>query len=193
MRKSIILLLAILPLITNAQSKWGKEVWQAYMNSCVEKAKEGMSEDLAKSYCACTGRKLEGRYPDATKLGSIEKDEITELATICLEEVNGTGSSKTNNSSNSNSTGPKPPTPPGKTSSVKKELIGPTKWSQAGYDAFMGTCVDSAKESLGGEEAARKYCDCSASKLQAMYPDEAKVGNVAEAEINKIAEECLSN
>jgi hypothetical protein len=112
---------------------------------------------------------------------------------MCLEEVKATGSSQPHNPTNSHSPGPKPPPPPGKTSSVKKELIGPTKWSQAGYDAFMGTCVDSAKESLGGEEAARKYCDCSASKLQAMYPDEAKVGNVAEAEINKIAEECLSN
>ena len=55
----------------------------------------------------------------------------------------------------------------------------------------MGTCVDSAKEALGGEDAARKYCDCSASKLQVMYPDETKVNQVTEAEINKIAEECI--
>ena len=55
----------------------------------------------------------------------------------------------------------------------------------------MQTCVESAKETLGGEEAAKKYCDCSASKLQLKYPDETKV-TVTEAEINKIAEECLS-
>jgi ribosomal protein L11 len=193
MRKSIILLLTIFPLFSNAQSKWGKEVWEAYMNSCVETAKSGMSEDMAKSYCACTGRKLEGRYPDATKLGNIQSDEITELATICLEEINGTKNNKANNTGKSNNSGPKPPTPPGKTSTAKNELIGPTNWSQAGYDAFMGTCVDSAKDALGGEAAARKYCDCSASKLQVIYPDETKVGNVTEAEINKIAEECLGN
>lgn len=196
-KKTLFILLFSLPFLSNAQSKWGKEVWEAYMNSCVESAKESLNEELATSYCACTGVKLEKRYPDATKLSSLGQDEIMELAEICLAEVSGDGSTttKTNTNTTTKVDGPKPPTPPGKSSTTTattatKKLIGPTKWSKAGYDAFMETCVESAKESLGGETAAKEYCDCSAAKLQVKYPDENKV-TVTEAEINKIAEECL--
>lgn len=190
-KKIMVLILFSLPIISNAQSKWGKEVWGAYMNSCVESAKETFSEEKATEYCACTGVKLEQRHPDANELTSITQDEIVEVATLCLEEIDKKTSTKTNSNTNTKTDGPKPPTPPGKSTTTKTDgLIGPTKWSKSGYDAFMETCVDSAKESLGGEEAAKKYCDCSASKLQVKYPDENKV-TVTEAEINKIAEECL--
>jgi hypothetical protein len=184
--KISLIILLFIPVISNAQSKWGKEVWEAYMNSCIGSAKESFGLEKATSYCGCTGAKLEIRYPDATKLASLGEDEILEVATLCLEEID--------NATNTNTKveGPKPPTPPGKTTANKSNLTGATNWSKTGYDSFMKTCVDSAKESLGGEEAAKKYCDCSASKLQVKYPDETKV-NVTEAEINKIAEECLGN
>lgn len=186
-KKIMILIFLALPIFSNAQSKWGKEVWEAYMNSCVGSAKESLGEQKAKDYCACTGMKLENRHPDANELANISQDEIVEVATLCLEEDGKASSTKTETKVE----GPKPPTPPGKSATTKTNtLIGPTKWSKSGYDAFMETCVNSAKESLGGETAAKEYCDCSAAKLQVKYPDETKV-TVTEAEINKIAEECL--
>lgn len=187
-KKIIFLLLICFPILSNAQNRWGKEVWEAYMNSCVGSAKESLGEAKAKDYCACTGMKLEDRHPDANELGNISQDEIVEVATLCLEEDEKGTSTKTDTKTKVE--GPKPPTPPGKTATTKSNLIGPTKWSKSGYDSFMETCVSSAKESLGGETAAKEYCDCSAAKLQVKYPDETKV-TVTEAEINKIAEECL--
>jgi len=190
--KITLFFLLSLPFVSNAQSKWGKEVWDAYMNSCVESAKDAFGVEKATAYCGCTGVKLESRYPDATKLSSLGEEEINELATLCLNEIDNanTNDTKNNNNSSTKVVGPKPPTPPGKSTASNNSLTGATNWSKTGYDSFMKTCVDSAKESLGSEDAAKKYCDCSASKLQVKYPDETKV-TVTEAEINKIAAECL--
>jgi hypothetical protein len=187
--KIAILFSIVFTTISNAQSKWGKEVWDAYMNSCVEASKETFGLEKATTYCGCTGVKLEIRYPDANQLSVLGETEIMEIANICLEEDDNAKSNNTN--SITKSEGPKPPTPPGKSQFSKPNYTGATNWSKTGYDSFMETCVESAKESLGGEDAAKKYCDCSASKLQLKYPDETKV-TVTEAEINKIAEECLS-
>ena len=195
MNKSIkiaLLFSLVFTTISNAQSKWGKEVWDAYMNSCVESSQETFGKEKATAYCGCTGVKLEIKYPDANELSSLGEEEIMEIATLCLEEIDNAKSNNSNTNTNSitKAEGPKPPTPPGKSTATKNNLTGATNWSKTGYDSFMQTCVESAKESLGGEEAAKKYCDCSASKLQLKYPDETKV-TVTEAEINKIAEECL--
>lgn len=198
MKKIILFLLILTPAFSNAQKVWGKEIWDVYMNSCVETAKQGFSENDSYRYCACTASKLEKRYPNAADLSKLENDEMTELASLCLEETGilNSDNNSSNGSSSSNNNNNKA-TPPGKASAAasaanSSKYYGATNWSKTGYDTFMGTCVDSAKDALGGETEAKKYCDCSAYKLQQMYPDESTVGQVTQEEITKIAEQCLS-
>lgn len=198
MKKLALLFLISFPLFSNAQKVWGKEVWDIYVNSCVESAKSGFSEKDAYAYCTCTAAKLERAYPDPSKLGELQDDEMNELAAKCLDETGILNNDDTKTDTKTNSGTNAGPTPPGKAASAasaanKNKVGGATNWSKAGYDAFMNSCVDSAKDALGGETEARKYCDCSASKLQIMYPDETKVSQVTEEEINKIAAECLGN
>lgn len=199
MKKLLLVLFISLPFFSQSQNIWGKEIWDVYMNSCVETAKSGFSEKDAYNYCACTASKLEKRYPDAAKLSGLEQDEMTELATQCLDETGILDSDNNSSSGTSNGSSTKG-TPPGKASAAanaannsQNKYYGATNWSKSGYDTFMGTCVDSAKDALGGETEARKYCDCSAYKLQIMYPDETTVGNVTQEEITKIAEQCLGD
>ena len=83
MNKSIkiaLLFSLVFTTISNAQSKWGKEVWDAYMNSCVESSQETFGKEKATAYCGCTGVKLEIIYPDANELSSLGEEEIMEIA-----------------------------------------------------------------------------------------------------------------
>lgn len=68
---------------------------------------------------------------------------------------------------------------------------GATNWSQVTYDAYMNSCVNSAKSTMG-EEKATSYCACTAASLQESYPDETTLGSLAADEIQKVAMECLS-
>lgn len=191
MKKYLLLLLLISPAIAKAQNAWGMEVWNAYIGSCVETAKTGMTEKMAYEYCSCTATKLEFRYPNAYDLSSVQQEEITELATICLEEVNTASSSQKTQAGKGKGQPPKPMSTAGKTNKTNTNLVGPTNWSKSGYDSYMKSCVDSAKQYLS-ESEAKKYCDCTAAKVQNLYPDENKV-YLTDEEINQVSAECLNN
>ena len=62
---------------------------------------------------------------------------------------------------------------------------GATNWSQAAYDAYMNSCVESAKASFG-EEKATAYCACTADKMQQEFPDETKLGEVGADKIQEV-------
>jgi len=168
MKKFILFLgLSSFTLGSQAQS-WPAEVMEAYMNSCVEQAKESMGAEGATNYCSCTAKKLEERYPDANDLGTLKSEEITEIAKLCLAE----GGTTVNTSTE-----------------ATKTYKGATKWSQEVYDAYMNSCVGSAKDALG-EPTAEEYCACTAKKLQKSYPDATKLSKVTQKEIEKVAEKC---
>lgn len=185
--------------ITFSQGTWEAATVKAYMDNCVPEAEKSLGRADAIEYCNCTRLKLEVRYPDAADLKDLTETEINELAKLCLAEMSddnsSSGTGKTNTTTTTNtSNGPQPPRPPGPASSstVKTEKTGATNWSQAAYDSFINSCVDTAKESLG-EAEAKTYCSCAGQKLQVLYPDENKLGDIPNEVIQKVANECLGN
>lgn len=155
-----------------AQKVWGKDIWKVYMNTCIEEAKTGMSNKDARNYCECTGEKLEVMYPNAADLTKLTADEINELARVCLSEIN------------KSPKGDIAPDPPANTKTAA------TNWSATSYEAYMKSCIDSAKETFGFEKS-KEYCACTAYKLQILYPDETKLGDLTQNVIEKVAMECL--
>ncbi len=197
MKKSITLFsVLLLTIVSFAQGTWEATTVKAYMDNCVPEAEKSLGRADAVEYCNCTRLKLEVRYPDAADLKDLTENEINELAKICLAEMSDdNSSSNSNNNTNSNSnTGPQPPRPPGPagSSTTKIEKTGANNWSQAAYDTFNNSCVNSAKDALG-EAEAKTYCACAAQKLQVLYPDETKLAEIPNEVITKVAEECLAN
>lgn len=180
-----------------SQDTWEASTIKAYMDNCVPEAEKALGRADAVEYCNCTRLKLEVRYPDAADLKNLTETEINELAKICLAEMQdgntSTDEGKTKTNTNTNN-GPQPPRPPGPagSSTVKTEKSGATNWSQVAYDSFINSCVSTAKESLG-EAEAKTYCSCAGQKLQVLYPDETKLGDIPDDVIQKVAGECLDN
>lgn len=77
-----------------AVGAWTQDVQDAYVNSCVQSAKAGMSEEIATEYCNCTLGKIMNKYPDPTQLQQIGQDEITSLAMECMTAEMMTGAGK---------------------------------------------------------------------------------------------------
>ena len=54
-------------------NKWGHKDRTEFVNSCVETAKEAMSEDSASAYCYCMLAKIEKKFPDLNALNQIDE------------------------------------------------------------------------------------------------------------------------
>lgn len=188
MMTKIVLIFSLMVITINSYSQgtWDAATIKAYMDNCIPEAQNALSKQEAGEYCYCTMKKLESRYPNAADLNKLKEDEINQLAKVCLAEITDT---KTDSKTNTNGNPPTPPRPPGST--VKAEnKTGATTWSKITYDAFMKSCVDSAKESLG-EKESNTYCSCAAGKLQILYPDETQLESIPQEVISKVAGECL--
>lgn len=150
---------------------WSDTEKDAYMKACVNSAKSSIGEEQADDYCSCTMNKIMDKYPSAVDLNKVaaseKNDIIMDVAKECMGEF-------------MNSDEP--------TSSSSEG--GATNWSQASYDAYMNSCVSSAKEAMG-EEKATSYCSCTAESLQITYPDETTLGSLSPDDIQKVAMECL--
>ncbi len=153
------------------KSGWSDTEKKAYMDACINSAKNSIGEEKAEDYCSCTMNKIMDKYPSAMDLNKVEASEkndiIMDVAKDCMADFMDTGEP---------------------TSSASEG--GATNWSQASYDAYMNSCVNSAKESMG-EDKATSYCSCTAESLQISYPDETTLGSLAPDDIQKVAMECL--
>lgn len=61
-------------------------------------------------------------------------------------------------------------------------------WKDEEKNAFIDSCVNSAKGTIG-EEAAEKYCSCTQEKLEKEFPNVKDIDIESEAG-KKIIEEC---
>jgi hypothetical protein len=80
-QKILIFSLSINSLILHAQqkvnletNKWSHKDRTEFVNTCVEAAKEGMSEDSASGYCYCMLAKIEKKFPDLNAMSQIDAE-----------------------------------------------------------------------------------------------------------------------
>lgn len=86
---TIILFIFISSSIYGQNHKWEKEEVKAYMDACVESAKETIGEQEAYNYCDCTLRKVEKKYPNPIKLTKVSEKKknkfIMKIAQECIK------------------------------------------------------------------------------------------------------------
>lgn len=155
------------------KSGWSDTEKNAYMKACVNSASASIGEDQAEDYCSCTMDKIMEKYPSAMDLNKVEASEKNDIIMGVAKECMGEFMDSDEPTSSSDGEG------------------GATNWSQASYDAYMNSCVNSAKSAMG-EEKATSYCSCTAEALQISYPDETTLGSLSQDDIQKVAMECLS-
>jgi len=66
-----------------------------------------------------------------------------------------------------------------------------TGWSTSERNAFMKTCVNGAKESMG-ETQAENYCSCMQQKIEQIYPNAADADNMSKTKMTELAKDCLN-
>jgi hypothetical protein len=64
---------------------WTKQERETFLSNCFDEAALGMSDSSAKEYCQCVLEKIQERYPKASDAVEMNKDEITEFATECVD------------------------------------------------------------------------------------------------------------
>lgn len=78
---SAIIIFLLLPVKIFAQKTVEKKGWpseerSAFITECIKSAKEGMSEDSARSYCYCMQFKVEAKYPTIEEAGKITEADM---------------------------------------------------------------------------------------------------------------------
>jgi len=64
---------------------WSDNEKTAFMNSCSETRQSmGDNKEQAVTYCDCMMQKIQAKYPDVTKTGSIPNEEMTIMARECI-------------------------------------------------------------------------------------------------------------
>lgn len=69
-----------------AKSAWPEDQQKAFMENCTNTAQNGMDPDQAQKYCDCMLQKMMDKYPDVNDAGNINIDEMTDMASGCLDQ-----------------------------------------------------------------------------------------------------------
>ncbi|MBM4157921.1 MAG: hypothetical protein FJ216_03970 [Ignavibacteria bacterium] len=67
---------------------------------------------------------------------------------------------------------------------------GKKKWGSDEKDAYLKTCIDAAKGTMG-EAKAKAYCDCSLKYIMDKYPYVEDSQNLTAEDLDKIIEDCM--
>jgi len=68
---------------------WSADEKTMFMKSCADTRQEmGDTPDQARIYCDCMMRKIQDKYPDITKAGSIPNEEMRSMAQECIRDRN---------------------------------------------------------------------------------------------------------
>ena len=154
-------------------SGWSKTYRDKFVQGCVNKATEKVSESEAFSYCNCMAAKVEAKYPNETDVDSrLTSSDIENMKTGCLS--NSTQSNPQYNNPNNN----------------PNDNTNSQNWSMADQREFMDNCTPGASKTLGTGPATN-YCDCMMKKLMKEYPNSKDVGNVSSTHMSVLANECL--
>lgn len=83
---------ALTTILASAQVHWEKTEVDAYMNACIDAAKDVLTVEGATDYCACTLKKIEKKYPNPAKLSKIKEKRknkmIRKIAEECIKYYN---------------------------------------------------------------------------------------------------------
>ena len=155
---------------------WSKTYRDKFVQGCVNKATEKVSQSEAFSYCNCMAAKVEAKYPNENDVDSrLTSQDIESMRTGCLSNSNQSDpsydNSNNNNSNNSNN-------------------YNTASWSLSDQREFMDNCTPGASKTLG-TSAATDYCDCMMKKLMQEYPNSKDVGNVSKTHMSALANDCL--
>ena len=96
---------------------------------------------------------------------------------------------KTDSSSKTNTTSESKSTTQSDQERTEKIDINTKGRDAVSKTAFMNTCVEGGKATMGAEKA-NSYCSCMLDKLQSKYPVE-KASSIAEDEMTQLAKDCL--
>ena len=66
-----------------SNKSWKAKDQTEFMENCIEKARIGIGETLAKKNCGCMLDKIMKRYPDINDAENISRGETVELAKEC--------------------------------------------------------------------------------------------------------------
>lgn len=64
-------------------------------------------------------------------------------------------------------------------------------WSKFEREAFVKSCYDEAKASMG-QKAAKDYCSCMQDKIEAFYPNAEEANKMSASKMTELAKQCLS-
>lgn len=90
--KKVLLSVAVVAAFSFVSCKkgWNDAEKKAYMDACVDGAKQSLGEKEGEDYCSCTMEKIMAKYPSAKELGEVDADEknkvIQDVAKECLEK-----------------------------------------------------------------------------------------------------------
>ena len=147
-------------------SGWSKTYRDKFVQGCVTKASEKVSQSEAYSYCSCMAVKVEAKYPNENDVDArLTASDIESMRTGCLSNSNQSNSSNDNSNNSQN-------------------------WSTSDQREFMDNCTPGASKTLG-TSAATDYCDCMLRKLMKEYPNSKDVGGVSSAHMSALANDCL--
>lgn len=159
----------------SSSGSWSKTYRDKFVEGCVTKASEKVSQSEAYSYCSCMATKVEAKYPnESTVDNSLTSADIETMRVGCLPNTstqNNPSYNQPNNSNNSNN-------------------YNNQSWSVADQNEFMDNCTPGASKSLGASQGS-SYCDCMLRKLMREYPNSKDVGNVSKEHMSQLASECL--
>lgn len=88
--KKVLLSVAVLAAFSFVSCKkgWSDAEKKAYMDACVDGAKQTLGDKEGEDYCSCTMEKIMAKYPSAKELSDVSSDEktkvIQEVAKECL-------------------------------------------------------------------------------------------------------------
>ena len=155
-----------------SSGSWSKAYRDKFIQGCVSKASEKVSESEAYSYCNCMAVKVEAKYPNENEVDAkLTSTDIESMRNGCLPNSNQSNPSynqPNNNNSNNNT----------------------AAWSVSDQREFMDNCTPGASKTLG-TSAATDYCDCMMRKLMQEYPNSKDVGNVSKTHMSALANDCL--
>ena len=119
---------------------WPSKEIDDFMESCIKNA-TGRSRDWAESYCSCSLKKMQAKYPDIRDLKdfSMSSSFAQQMVEDCKAEAT-RGTAKAG-------------------------------WSERNLKDFVDECVNEAIKKGADELDAQSYCDCMQYKLEKIYPD----------------------
>lgn len=162
-------------------SGWSKNYRDKFVQGCITKASEQVSESQASSYCNCMVVKVEAKYPNENDVDAkLTAADIESMRSGCT--TNSTQSNPNNPNQPNNYNNPNQPNQPNNYNSQS--------WSLSDQREFMDNCTPGASKTLG-TNAANNYCDCMLKKLMQEYPNSKDVGNVSKTHMSSLASDCL--